>query len=110
METADDAIPWMLKDVLMMLFLVLSGIIAIAVVTPLILAVIPILFLVLIFFQRLYLQTSRQVKRLESVTKSPIYSLFGETLLGISTIRAFKRQRTFLRKCQHLVDLNGRAW
>ena len=110
METADDEIPWLLKEVLMSVFLVLSGIIAIAVVTPLILVVIPIFFLVLLFIQRLYLQTSRQVKRLESVTKSPIYSLFGETLLGISTIRAFKRQKMFLRKCQHLVDLNGQAW
>ena len=106
----DDMIPYLIKDVLSMVVLVVGACLAIAVVTPLILVVIPILFLLLLLFQRLYLQTSRQIKRLESVTKSPVYSLFGETLQGISTIRAFNRQKTFVEKCQRLVDVNGQTW
>lgn len=34
--------------------------------------------------------TAREVKRLDSVTRSPVYAQFGEALNGLSTIRAYK--------------------
>jgi ATP-binding cassette subfamily C (CFTR/MRP) protein 1 len=42
-----------------------------------------------------YLATSRELKRLDAVTKSPIFASFSETLNGLSTIRAFRQQRRF---------------
>ncbi|KAJ4703002.1 ABC transporter C family member 2-like [Melia azedarach] len=47
--------------------------------------------LILFFAAYLYYQsTSREVKRLDSITRSPVYAQFGEALYGLSTIRAFK--------------------
>ncbi|KAF3782031.1 ABC transporter C family member 2 [Nymphaea thermarum] len=34
--------------------------------------------------------TAREVKRLDSITRSPVYAQFGEALNGLSTIRAYK--------------------
>lgn len=44
-----------------------------------------------------YLRASRDLKRLESVQRSPVYQQFGETLAGITTIRAYGDQRRFIR-------------
>jgi hypothetical protein len=37
----------------------------------------------------IYGQTSRDMRRLDSITKSPLYSLFGETVSGVAVLRAF---------------------
>ena len=36
-----------------------------------------------------YRPTNRDIKRLESVARSPIYAHFSETLYGVSTVRAY---------------------
>nr|AAF19743.1 Similar to gb/AF008124 Arabidopsis thaliana glutathione S-conjugate transporting ATPase (AtMRP1) and contains two PF/00664 ABC transporter transmembrane regions and two PF/00005 ABC transporter structures [Arabidopsis thaliana] len=47
--------------------------------------------LILFYATYIYYQsTSREVRRLDSVTRSPIYALFGEALNGLSSIRAYK--------------------
>lgn len=47
--------------------------------------------LILFYAAYLYYQsTAREVKRLDSITRSPVYAQFGEALNGLSTIRAYK--------------------
>ena len=40
--------------------------------------------------------TSRQLSRIDGVTRSPIYANFGETINGVATIRAYNRQTAFI--------------
>ncbi|XP_054155851.1 ATP-binding cassette sub-family C member 2-like [Oppia nitens] len=54
----------------------------------------------------IYIKTSRQLKRLESTTRSPIYSHFGQTLAGVSSIRAYGCTDRFVRESDRLVDIN----
>lgn len=60
--------------------------------------------------QRFYVASSRQLKRLESVSRSPIYTHFNETLLGTSVIRAFGEQDRFIRESDQRVDHNQKAY
>lgn len=48
----------------------------------------------------------RQLKRLDSASKSPIFSHFSETLTGVTTIRAYKMEKNFTRHMEYLVDEN----
>lgn len=54
--------------------------------------------------------SSRQLKRLESVSRSPIYTHFNESLLGTSVIRAFGEQERFIRESDQRVDHNQKAY
>ncbi|EEY57073.1 ATP-binding Cassette (ABC) Superfamily [Phytophthora infestans T30-4] len=42
------------------------------------------------------LATSSEIKRLEGVTRTPVYNLFSETLSGLATIRAFCMRDNFI--------------
>uniref|UniRef100_A0AAY4E6J8 ABC-type glutathione-S-conjugate transporter n=1 Tax=Denticeps clupeoides TaxID=299321 RepID=A0AAY4E6J8_9TELE len=56
--------------------------------------------------QRFYVATSRQLRRLDSVSRSPIYSHFGETVSGLSVIRAYGHQERFLKHNEVTIDEN----
>ncbi|KIK09066.1 hypothetical protein K443DRAFT_672103 [Laccaria amethystina LaAM-08-1] len=55
---------------------------------------------------RYYLATSRELKRLDAVSRSPIFEWFSESLSGLSTIRAFNQQSIFLATNHHRIDRN----
>ncbi|KAL4147240.1 hypothetical protein PRNP1_010996 [Phytophthora ramorum] len=52
-------------------------------------------------------KTSREVKRLEGISRSPVYNLLGETLNGVQTIRAFRMETTFEGLNASAVDENA---
>ena len=61
-------------------------------------------------FQRVYVTTARQVKRIDSVKRSPVYANFTETLNGTSSIRAYQVQRRFVDHADLLLDNNQKVW
>ena len=62
------------------------------------------------YIQRYYLRTSRELKRLDSVSKSPIYAHFQESLGGLTTIRAYRQQARFALENEWRVDANLRTY
>ena len=60
--------------------------------------------------QNLYIATNRELKRLDSIALSPIFSKFSETLSGLITLRAFKKQAQFAEQNKGLIDQSNRAW
>ncbi len=74
-------------------------------------ALIPIMVVVLVcayLVTSRYLNASREVRRLESVNKSPVFILFSETLAGMSTVRAFRHQERFFDTCCRHIDIMNR--
>ncbi|XP_057630056.1 multidrug resistance-associated protein 1 isoform X2 [Chionomys nivalis] len=110
LDTVDSMIPQVIKMFMGSLFSVLGAVIIILLATPIAAVVIPPLGLVYFFVQRFYVASSRQLKRLESVSRSPVYSHFNETLLGVSVIRAFEEQERFIRQSDLKVDENQKAY
>ncbi|XP_008197317.2 multidrug resistance-associated protein 1 isoform X4 [Tribolium castaneum] len=105
-ETMDSSLPWGMTDGVYCLFEVLGTLVVISVSTPIFIAVIVPIGILYYFIQRFYVATSRQLKRLESVSRSPIYSHFGETITGVQAIRAFREQDRFIKESEHRVDVN----
>ncbi|KAL1677546.1 P-loop containing nucleoside triphosphate hydrolase protein [Schizophyllum commune] len=72
---------------------------------PFLIAVIPLGW----FYSRVmtyYLATSRELKRLDAVSRSPIFAWFSESLAGLPTIRAFRQERIFVIANQQRIDRN----
>lgn len=59
---------------------------------------------------KIYGQTSRDMRRLDSVTRSPLYSIYGETISGVTILRAFGASSKFLRDMMRCVDTNSNPY
>ncbi|NWQ58725.1 MRP3 protein, partial [Neopipo cinnamomea] len=106
----DEVIPPTILMFLGTFFTSVSTMIVIIASTPLFAVVIVPLAILYFFVQRFYVATSRQLKRLESVSRSPIYSHFSETVSGASVIRAYRRVKAFVDISDLKVDENQKSY
>ncbi|KFW66898.1 Canalicular multispecific organic anion transporter 2, partial [Pygoscelis adeliae] len=106
----DEVIPPTILMFLGTFFTSLSTMIVIIASTPLFAVVIVPLAILYFFVQRFYVATSRQLKRLESVSRSPIYSHFSETVSGASVIRAYRRVKSFIDISDLKMDENQKSY
>jgi ABC-type multidrug transport system fused ATPase/permease subunit len=57
-----------------------------------------------------YIHSSRDLKRIESVQRSPLFQAFGETLSGVVTIRAYGDESRFLQENHNRVNTHNRPF
>ncbi|BFZ09598.1 hypothetical protein BsWGS_12637 [Bradybaena similaris] len=106
LDDVDNEIPMTFIMWMDCVFFVASTIIVISYSTPIFLAFLLPIVALYYFVQRFYIATSRQLKRLGSKTRSPIFNHFSETLTGASVIRAFDAQARFVSDSEARVDAN----
>ncbi len=110
MEAIDQDVAPVASGTIGCLFSLISIVVLISVITPGFL--IAGFFIAIIYsaIGHFYLKSSRDLKRLESVQRSPLYQQFGETLSGIVTIRAYGDEQRFIRDNQARVDAHNRPF
>nr|QGP74118.1 ABCC transporter [Sedum alfredii] len=107
--TIDDSLPFIL-NILLANSVGLLGIVAVLIYVQVtfLIALLPFWFLYS-KLQFYYRSTSRELRRLDSVSRSPIYTSFTETLDGSSTIRALESQDYFSAKFDEQVALYSKT-
>ncbi|XP_007666157.2 multidrug resistance-associated protein 4 isoform X2 [Ornithorhynchus anatinus] len=106
----DDLLPLTFLDFIQTLLMMIGVVaVAVAVIPWVVFPLIP-LSIVFIILRRYFLETSRNVKRLESTTRSPVFSHLSTSLQGLWTIRAYKAEERFQEMFDAHQDLHSEAW
>ncbi|XP_012659115.1 canalicular multispecific organic anion transporter 1 [Otolemur garnettii] len=108
-STVDDTLPMSFRSWMLCFLGIISTLVMICMATPIFIVVIIPLGIIYVSVQMFYVATSRQLKRLDSVTRSPIYSHFSETVSGLPVIRAFEHQQRFLNHNEMEIDNNQKC-
>ncbi|XP_045489358.1 probable multidrug resistance-associated protein lethal(2)03659 isoform X1 [Pieris rapae] len=110
MGAVDEVLPSALLDVLQIGLSLVGIVVVVATVNYWLL--LPTLAIGFVFYglRIFYIATSRSIKRLEGVTRSPVFSHLNASLQGITTIRAFGAQETLIKEFDNHQDLHSSAW
>lgn len=109
-EAVDQELTPYLEGSIVSLIQCISTILLIAYITPGFLVVSLVIGAGYYLVAYFYLAGSRELKRFDSVTKSPIHQHFSETLVGITTIRAFGDERRFMLENLEKIDNNNKPF
>ena len=109
-QVVDESLPATFFDAIQSLIMVLGSVVIIGMANPWVLLILIPIIPIFLWLRRYYLRTSRHLKRLESVTRSPIYALFSSSLSGLMTIRAFNMENDFVNLFIDRVNANSRAF
>uniref|UniRef100_A0A8P4GE54 ABC-type glutathione-S-conjugate transporter n=1 Tax=Dicentrarchus labrax TaxID=13489 RepID=A0A8P4GE54_DICLA len=109
-DAIDCMIPDGLKMMLGYLFKLLEVCIILLLATPFTALVLLLISVYVSGLQSFYVASSCQLRRLEAVSRSPIYSHFNETMQGTNVIRAFGEQRRFVLQADRRIDNNQEAY
>ncbi|KAF9576680.1 hypothetical protein EC968_005453 [Mortierella alpina] len=100
----DEEVPQGFFNVLICGFILIGNLIIVSIATPMFMLILPPLGLLYWTLQTYFIRTSSILKRLEGITKSPIYQQFTESLHGASSIRAMDLQERFIRESARRID------
>jgi ATP-binding cassette subfamily C (CFTR/MRP) protein 4 len=109
-DNMDELLPICLFDTIQIGFLVLGSLVLCVVAVPYVLILLIPLLVLFVLLRRHFLHSSRELKRLESITKSPVCSMFASSAYGLVTVRAFGAQDRLQGRFVGKLDTNGRAW
>ncbi|KAJ2631714.1 hypothetical protein H4R22_001792 [Coemansia sp. RSA 1290] len=105
----DIALPYNVIQMVMTVVGISSAVFVISLSAPLVIVFLLLLSVFYLDLQHRYMFTSRETKRLESSTRSPIIAHLQESINGVSSIRAYGQQSRFIFKHEHKIEKHMRA-
>ncbi|KAG7444868.1 ABC transporter [Guyanagaster necrorhizus] len=89
---------------------VIGAIILIAIILPWFLIAVFVVLIVYLYGAAFYRASARELKRLDAVLRSSLYSHFSESLSGLATIRAYGESERFVKENEERIDVENRAY
>ncbi|KAJ1569270.1 hypothetical protein HK096_003662 [Nowakowskiella sp. JEL0078] len=109
-DTLDWLLPETWRQTAYTFSLILSTVGLVSGVFPLfIIAMVP-SFIAFYFLQTFYRSTSRELKRLENISRSPLFAHFSESLTGLATIRSYKEDSRFIKENIQKLNNGNKAY
>ncbi|OXA36987.1 Multidrug resistance-associated protein 1 [Folsomia candida] len=109
-DILESSFPQNMQGTVLNFLLLLSAIFTTCYATPIFLVFVAPLAIIYYFLQRLYVVTSTNLRRNESLTRTPLYSLVLETLSGLCSIKAFGIEHETMREIQDSLLENNKAY
>ncbi|KAJ3191281.1 Multidrug resistance-associated protein 4 [Irineochytrium annulatum] len=110
LNLSDEMLPLTFFDFVQCFFMIIGTVVISVVFIPYVLVSVPVMGFLFYFLRKYYIAASRQIKRYESVTRSPVYSTVSATLEGLSTIRAYGNQEGFRQSFARIQNENTRVY
>lgn len=106
----DDFLNKYILDAIHLNLFIVGPIVVTFIVNPLFIIPIGAISVVLVGIRRVYLKSSKSIKRLEASTKSPVYTHISSTISGLSTVRAFNAETILMDEFSKHQDLHTACW
>lgn len=103
-NSLDNEIGMQLKMLLHSIGMIIGSLVLCVIYLPWFAIAIPFIIMVFILITNYYQASSREVKRLEALSRSLVYNNFNEVLNGMETIKAYSSERAFVKKNDQLID------
>ncbi|ORX44613.1 multi drug resistance-associated protein MRP [Hesseltinella vesiculosa] len=109
-HSVDEVMPRKVTNMIRLVPIVVGSVLVIAYSSPLFLALVPPLFYLYRRIQRQFLAASRELKRLDSINRSPVFSHFQESINGVATIRSYDQQDRFIHQSAYHLDRSHQSF
>ncbi|XP_042864040.1 multidrug resistance-associated protein 5-like isoform X6 [Penaeus japonicus] len=106
MDEVDVRVPMTMETFLQNIWLIASSLVFVCLVFPHFLPFLVVLAILFLFIRSIFRIGIRDFKRMENVSRSPMYSHVSTTVNGLATINAYGKQEMFTKKFMVLFDEN----
>lgn len=110
MGAVDELLPRAMMDFVQIALVMFGILIVISVVNPVLIAAMLVVGVVDVLVMKLYLRPSQDLKRLEGICRSPVFSHLSSSLMGLPIIRSRQMQDVVAKEFDLLQDVHSSVW